>query len=246
MNKIYLILVILLCVGMLAGCVKSQQPAFTVHVDSINSGTNYDKKTYALFPGNKDTSSEDLQFREYASYVHLALSSIGLTKKEGENPADIAIFLAYGIGDAQTQQYTYSVPTWGVTGYSSSTTFGSVATYGNYGTYSGTTYNRPQYGITGATTNMGTYTTFFRWMILDAYDVPSYLKEKKIIPVWKTTVTSNGSSGDLRRVFPALLAASVQHIGTNTGQKLEISIYEDDPVISIVKGIPLQKNEQEK
>lgn len=235
---------VLLCFVTLAGCATTSQSTFNVQVDSINLSTVKDRKTYALLPGNKETSPEDLQYKEFSSYVHRALSSIGLTKASDENQANIVIFLAYGIGDPQRQQYAYSIPTWGVTGYSSSTTYGSVTSYGNNAAYSGTTYNTPRYGITGTTSHVGSNTTFLRWIILDAFDVASYLKENKMVPVWKTTVTSTGSSGDLRRVFPVLLAASAQYVGSDTGQKKEMSIYEEDPTVSFVKGIPLQKKEQ--
>ena len=56
-------------------------------------------------------------------------------------------------------------------------------------------------------------------------------------------VTSTGLSSDLRRVFPILIGASQQYIGTNTGQKLKIKIYEDDKRILDVKGLQKNKNE---
>ncbi len=198
-------LTLLLCFGILSGCVSARKPKYDVQIDSINSGISNGKKVYVLLPGNKNTSTDDLQFKEYVSYIDRAFSRIRLTKAEGGNAADIAIFLAYGITDPQTQQYTYSEPAWGVTGYSSSTTYGSLTSYGNTGTYSGTTYNTPQYGVTGETSHLGSYTTYSRWIILDAYYVTSYSNEKKMEPVWKTTITSIGSSGDLRRVFPILI-----------------------------------------
>lgn len=244
MKQCFLFLMTLASVMIFSGCASTTN--FLVNIDSINSGAVDKQKTYALFPGNKDTLPDDLQYKEYAFYVKRALSTIGLTPKEGDSPADIAIFLGYGISDPQMRQFTYSVPTWGVTGYSSSTTTGSVTSYGNYGTFSGTTHNTPQYGVTGATSHLGNYTSFFRWITLDAYDVASYLNGNKMVPVWKTNITSTGRSGDLRQVFPVLLAASAQHIGTNTGKKLEISISEEDPTVSYVKGIALQEKEQEK
>jgi hypothetical protein len=79
-------------------------------------------------------------------------------------------------------------------------------------------------------------------MILGAYDAPSYLKEKKWVPVWKTTVKNNDGSADLRRIFPIMLAASAPYIGTNTGQEFQLSIYENHPAVLFVKGIPQPKS----
>jgi hypothetical protein len=181
-----------------------------------------------------------LQFKEFATYIHRALLAQGFTKAESLERAEIAIFLAYGIGDPQEHSYTYALPVWGQTGVSSSTTFGTLKTYGSFGTYSGTTTYTPTYGITGYATQVGTYTTYFRFMLLNAYDLDAYKKENKLSGVWKTTATSTGSSGDLRRVFPILVAASKQYFGLNTEQKIEILLEETSPAVIEIKGITTQ------
>ena len=52
-------------------------------------------------------------------------------------------------------------------------------------------------------------------MILDAIDLNEYRETEKEVQLWKTTVTSTGTSGDLRQVFPILVAASQEHIHNN-------------------------------
>ena len=74
-------------------------------------------------------------------------------------------------------------------------------------------------------------------MVLDAIDFDEYKANKKEVQLWKTTVTSTGSSGDLRRVFPILVAASQQYIGKNTGQKVEVNLSEGDARVIEIKGI---------
>lgn len=73
--------------------------------------------------------------------------------------------------------------------------------------------------------------------MLAAYDLEVYRREDKEIQVWKTTVTSSGSSGDLRRVFPILVAASRPYIGVNTGQQVKVILDENDRAVVDVKGI---------
>ncbi len=226
---------LLLGVLLLSGC-ATIQPQFHVRVDSI-SGEKPDKSSYILLPGNKDTKAEDLQFKEYVAYVNRALIKQGFVPAESFEKANVAIFLVYGIGDPQEHQYSYSLPTWGQTGVSSSYTTGTISSYGGYGSYSGTTTYTPTYGVTGSTTHIGSYTTFFRFMVLDAVDLDEYKKSKKEVQLWKTTVTSAGSSGDLRRVFPILVAASQQYVGKNTGQKVEVNLYEEDERVIEIKGI---------
>jgi len=219
----------------ISGC-ATMQPQYIVRVDSISGGAA-GKNSYILLPGNKDTKEEDLQFKEYAAYVNRALIKQGFVPSESFEKANVAIFLGYGIGEPQEHQYSYSIPIWGQTGVSSSHTTGTVSSYGGYGSYSGTTTYTPTYGVTGSTTHIGSYTTYFRFMVLDAVDLDEYKKSKKEVQLWKTTVTSAGSSGDLRRVFPILVAASQQYVGKNTGQKVEVNLYEEDQRVIEIKGI---------
>ena len=219
----------------MSGCATTQ-PQFSVMVDSIG-GAIAEKNSYSLLPGNKETKADDLQFKEYAAYVNRALIKQGFVPAESFEKANVAIFLVYGIGDPKESQYSYALPTWGQTGISSSYTSGTVSSYGGYGSYSGTTTYTPTYGVTGSTTHIGSYTTYFRFMVLDAVDLDEYKKSKKEVQLWKTTVTSAGSSGDLRRIFPILVAASQQYIGKNTGQKVEVDLYEEDERVIQVKAI---------
>lgn len=246
--RIYLSLLSLLVGMILLSSCATTQPKFHVYVDSI-SDSSVDKKSYILLPGNKDTKADDLQFKEYASYVNRSLIKHGFVPVKSFENANVAIFLVYGIGDPQEKQYSYSLPVWGQTGISSSTTYGtsntygSLNTYGNYGTYSGntsssstTTYN-PTYGIKGYTSHTGTMVTYFRFMILEAIDLDEYKSTKKEVQLWKTTVTSSGSSGDLREVFPILVAASSPYISINTGKQIKVIISENDERVLEIKAI---------
>jgi hypothetical protein len=227
----------LLGVGvLLAGCAVTQH--FNVRVDSLAHVGAPTKRSYVLLPGNKGMTAGDLQFQEYAAYVHRALAARGFIQARRFEDADIAVFLAYGIGNPQTHVYSYSLPVWGQTGYSGSSTYGTLNTFGGYGTYSSTTTYTPTHGITGYSTEVGTYTTYFRFVLLDAYDLATYRREKKLAQVWRSTVTSTGSSGDLRRVFPAMVAGSARHLATNTGQRIEIVVDEESPAVRDIKGVP--------
>lgn len=218
------------------GCAPTV-PSFTVNVDTIGDAEEFNT-SYVLIPGNKDTTAEDLEFKEYASYVERALSELGFIKAESFDDAATAIFLGYGIGEPQEQQYTYSEPTWGQTGVSSTTTTGSVSSNGSY---SETTTYTPTYGITGSTTHYDSNITYLRFMFLDAVDLNEYKKSKKEIQIWKTKVSSSGSSGDLRRIFPILVAASQNNIGKNTGTMITVNLLENDPSVLEIKGIAVNK-----
>lgn len=220
----------------LSGCAGIPPTRFVSNVDSLAQADAVAKTLYVLLPGGKGVETGDLQFQEYAAYVEKVLSEKGFVKVATFQNANVAIFLAYAIGDPETYQYTYSLPTWGQTGVSSSNTYGTVSSYGGMATYSATTTHTPTYGITGSTTHVGTDTVYSRFLFLDAYDVPTYLREKKMTQVWKTSVVSTGSSGDLRLVFPYMVAAMKPYLGTNTGRRIEVEVPENDPAVQVLRG----------
>ncbi len=215
----------------LAGCKAATQ--FHVEVDSLSSYSPSVESTYLLLPGNKDTQRTDLQFQEFSQYLKRVLEEQGFREVHTLDDADLAIFLGYAISGPKEKQYSYSTPVWGQTGYSSSSTYGTVNSFGNY---SGITHHNPQYGITGYQQHSGSYTHFTRYMFLNAYDAREYMKTKKEIQVWKTTVTSTGSSNDLRLIFPYLIAASKDYLGKNTENKIQVIFKENDPAVLKVKG----------
>lgn len=221
-----------------SGCATTGQPQFVVNVDSLASPTAASKKTYELLPGNDGTTWDDLQFQEYAAYVIRALTYQGFELATDSEEADIAIILAYGIGDPKTQQYSYTIPVWGKTGVSSSKTTGNISSYGNSASYSGTTTYTPTYGVSGYRTGTGTSTTYSRYIIIGGFDLEQYEATGKAVELWHTNITSSGSSGDLRRLFPVLMGAAASHLGTNTGQKVTVRLYESDDMVTSVKGIP--------
>lgn len=225
-------------ISLLQACVVG--PQYNVHVDSISSPAAALKTKYFLLPGLKGVDASDLQYREYSVYVERALALRGFTKASTIQEANVVILLGYGIGDPETREYTYSLPTYGQTGIASANTYGTINSYGNTATYSGTTTYTPTYGITGSTTYTGTSTTFYRFMWLDALDLDEFRKSEKQVPLWKTTVSSTGYSGDLRLVFPILVAASKPHIGSNTGQKMLIILHGGDKRVDEIKGFSSQ------
>jgi len=213
-----------------------QPTIFESNVDSLAQTDAAQKKRYVLMPGGKGVEAGDLQFQEFAAYIEKILMERGFVKVSAFADADVAIFLAYAIGDPRTYQYSYSLPTWGQTGVSSSNTFGTVSSYGGMATYSGTTTYTPTYGITGSTTHVGTDTVYTRFLFLDAYDVATYVRDKKMSQVWKTSVVSTGSSGDLRLVFPYMVVAVKPYFGTNTGRKIKVEVPANDPAVQVLRG----------
>ena len=241
---------------LVAGCTTTK-PVFHVSVDSINSGTPLVGKKCIVAPGAENININDLQFREFASYVERVLVSKGYEITDDFETADVAVLLGYGIGDPEEHYYTYSVPVWGQTGVSSSTTTGSANTFGNiysYGSsanlsgttsHSSTTTYTPSYGVVGSSSHVGSFVTYTRYIFLQAYDLNAYRQTQEENQLWKTEIVSTGSSGDLRRVFPILIAGAMPYVGENTGQKVKVQLHEDNEAVLTVKGIQIEETLKE-
>jgi hypothetical protein len=208
-------------------------PRYAVDIDSINSPGAEAKNRYVLMPGEEGVNSENLQFKEFSAYVDRALASKGFTKVDDINNADISVYLSYGIGDPQEHEFAYSFPVWGEIGYITSYRYVRVYpnTYRTFLTYT------PVFGIIDNDVHTGSYTTYKRFLILDAADLAASKTAGKSIQLWQTSVTSTGTSGDLRLAFPVLLAAAKDYIGANTGKKVQVILRNDDKRVLEIKGI---------
>lgn len=215
----------------LSGCAS-----YDVRVDAISSQkTSTPGNSYYLFSGLKGVDTSDLQFQEYAHYIDCAMAEKGYTRSKDVDSADVALFLSYGIGDPKESMSSYAIPVYGQTGVSSAYTSGSVRSYGSNAYYSGTTTFTPQYGLKGFATGVKSRTTYFRYFLLDAFDLKTYREKNNSVQLWSTKVTSNGSSGDLRTVFPVMVGAAKEYFGRNTGKQLSFDMYDWSPEVVSVK-----------
>jgi len=212
------------------GCVGSK---IHVYVDSI--GNTKQDSSYLLLSGNKNVTKDDLQFKEYSSYVKKVLSKKGFTFVDNPKVAEQAIFLSYGISAPSKTNSTISMPIYGQTGVSSSYTNGTLNTYGNRTTYSGNTTYIPKYGVTGYNNIPISKINYTRYITLNAIDIKEFIKTEKYINLWKTKIISTGSTGDLRKIFPYLVIAGEKYIGTNTGEQIKVVVYETDSRVKEIK-----------
>lgn len=215
---------------MVGGC----GPKFEVHVDGLAAPGSTKGATYALLPADKNTPPDDLQFREFADQAHRALAKSGYQRRDNPSDANLVVFLGYGIGPPRQEYFNYSVPVYGQTGSTSQTT-GTVQTYGGYGTINATTTSTPTYGLVGYSNQVGTVTLRTRWALLDAYDGAASKAGGRGVKSWETMAVSDGTSSDLRLVFPAMLAAMQPAIGTSTGKQQRISIADSDPAVTSIR-----------
>ena len=186
-----------------------------------------DATTITILPYNEKEYSS-LEFEAFAKKLAKKLEDAGYTvidNAEGGNP-ELVAFLAYGIDDGTMVTEAYSIPQWGVTGYSGSHTTGTVSTFGNTGFYSGTTTYQPQYGITGYSTGTTSYAVYTRALILDIYNVNDLLngQSKRI---YESKLTSQGSCGAIGPVFDEMLEALFEEFPGKSGETRNATVMMD-------------------
>jgi predicted nucleotidyltransferase len=84
------------------------------------------------------------------------------------------------------------------------------------------------YGIVGSTTKYDSYTTYFRYCKIEAFDLKLLREGGVEKQLWSTIITSTGRSDDLRQAMPYMIAGARDYIATDTGRKVEIIVPEDD------------------
>jgi hypothetical protein len=206
-----------------------------VDIDSIGNHPEY-AKSYILSSGMNNINDNDLQFKEYAEYVNRALKEKGYQLSDFGN-ANIGIMLSYGISEPHTEYGISSKPIFGQTGVSSSHTTGSINTFGNMATLNANTTYTPSYGVVGNKIETISNTSYNRYITLQAVDLNIYRTTRDMKPIWKVKMTSNGASGDLRLIFPVMIGAGKEYIGTNTGKSIKVIIAEDDEKVLAVKNL---------
>jgi len=186
-----------------------------------------DHSSYILASAQADITDGDLQFQEFSRYVERAFSAKGMKRTTDPDKADVVVLLSYGIGDPKTFQSSVAIPVWGPTGISSLNTTGRVI--GN--SFSSTTTVTPSYGIAGYS-NIETSNTYYtRNARLVAFKKDE-LKKGGSNQLWKVSIVSTGSSGDLRFIFPFLMTAASPYIGKNPGRMVTVQLPVNDPSVA--------------
>jgi hypothetical protein len=172
--------------------------------------------TFAVLPYQWQNGS--LEFQTYAKAINAELQRKGFVAAPLDQ-AQYVVFLAYAIDSGREVRYSY--PIYGETGVSSSHTSGTVQTYGNTASYSGTTTYTPTYGVVG--TGQGSRTEYKRVVRLDILD-KSALAAGQISKVYEGEVVSAGSTGQLSAVMPTLLKAFFTDFPGKTGQSKTVTL----------------------
>ena len=169
-----------------------------------NLPANYVGSTIAVvaYPPEKN---EGLAWRNHRTIFENELRKKGFRVTNAEAPDYVAI-VSYGIDDGTTTTSLVSKPVYGQTGGGTTTHSGNIGSYsGGYGSYYGTSYTQPTYGIVGTSTSTVSETKFRRAVTVNIEDHRT--KER----VFEGTLKSGGSCGNMTVIVPYLASAMFQN-----------------------------------
>jgi len=220
----------LILLALTGACATTPQPLrFRTEIDALTAADvqSVAGKRYVILPGNTDGNPQDLQFIEFAGYIEKILNNRGYLKADKPQNSDLVMFLSYGVGSPESRQLAYDVPMWN-----------DFYPYGPYGMGMYRYYRGyyPGWGVGGYSQRVESYTTFRRYLLLEACETATYLQSGQRKQIWRANVQSSGLSNDLRLVFPYLAAAMQPYLGTNTGHMVTVDIDESDPLVGSLLG----------
>jgi hypothetical protein len=196
----------------LAGCAVVRSQVAVFHELPVKT----EPIKYAVMPLKEQEGS--LEHKSYERLVKIELNKKGFVDASLAD-AEVIVFLDYGIDSGK--EVISSYPIIGRTGTSSSYSSGMVSSYGGYATYSGTTYNRPTYGVVGSGARSDT--VFSRFLRLDILDKSS-LTDGKVTKLYEAKVTSAGASGQVAAVMPQMLKALFEEFPGKSGTTRQVDV----------------------
>jgi hypothetical protein len=162
---------------------------------------------------------DSLEFKTYAREMERRLVVRGFRVVSIDDRPQLVGFFDFGIDSGREVLSSYAIPQWGVTGYSGAYTSGVINTYGNTGTYSGTTTYVPQYGVTGYSTGVVSNTVYSRFINFDVVRIEPGKEPRK---VYEGRLRSAGSCGNLASILPTLMDGLLQEFPGATSRRVTL------------------------
>ena len=242
-KKKRLLIGLIAAVSLLAGCMTR----YAMKVDAIKAASELPGKDYVLLPGSEGLAKNDLYFKEFSIYVEKALANNGYRPVARKEDCQLLIYLSYGIGEPRTTLYSglfddtppFVNAAWApqplplVLAADASPPAASPPPVVTVPRVVRPPFFYPRYFESYP--NIRVYTSYRRYLILEAVDYRASLRRGEAVPVWKVTVSNWGENYDLREIFPALVAAGTPYIGTDTGKNVEVILKAGDVRIQQLK-----------
>ena len=221
--RFFCVLALLVC--LLGACARTVRVEVNSFVDraAAQQAGHLEGRRCLVLPAKADVNPDDLQFREFSAQVSASLAQKGCAPAQGLEDADLAVMLAYGIGEPViVEQRNYVVyHRWGRRGR-----------------------GMPDHVPVTTTYIFNTCSLNLEARLVEKTAAPSGGAKKDSAPsaqqaeagaklgrqVWKLDAAHVGLQSDLRALFPWLLAAAGEYYGVDSGQTIPIRVGAEDLV----------------
>jgi hypothetical protein len=153
-----------------------------------------------------DAQRGSAEYDVHARSLVRRLQQQGLQQAENPASADYAVLFNYGM--AGSRIVSGAVPLWGQTGGGTSYQSGTVSAFGSggsaIGSYSGTTYTAPTYGVVGMVPY--SYQQHSRFLLIRMIDLKRSSKDN-LVAAWEAQATSTGSASSFAPVAECMFDA---------------------------------------
>ena len=212
MNKIIILLILAVSI---AGC-QTVKPFIEANISSFSELPKalVGKSIYLL--AHPQEKNDTLEWKSYRKIFESGFRKSGFTITELAS-ADYVAFISYGIDGGKVTQDTVTTPVYGSTGGGTTYHSGTVSSYGGgYGSYSGTSYSMPTYGVVGSSTSIVSGEQFSRNIAIDIVDRKT-LKSEKPVKVYEGRVRSAGTCSQMNQVIDELVQGFFQKFPNGSG-----------------------------
>lgn len=156
--------------------------------------------------------NESLSWKTKKGVIETELAKKGFRVVQHSGARYLAV-VSYGIDGGTTTTETVSTPIYGQTGGGYTTHTGTVtSSYGSYGTFYGSSYTMPTYGIVGTDVSSYDVTTYKRALSVNIEDLEGGER------VFEGSLSSKGTCGNISIIFPYLAEAMFEKFPDGTGR----------------------------
>ena len=171
--------------------------------------------------------NSSLEFKSYKRKVELELGQHGFRVLSKPENSDYVAFFSYGIGSGATTTHSGSTPVFGQTGGGTTMHSGTVSSYGSgglsQGSYYGSSYTMPTYGIVGSQSYSYNVTTYSRNVAMDIVKTKS-LQEGSPDKVYEMRLISKGTCGQINEVMDEFIHAIFLKFPGKNGSSKRITV----------------------
>lgn len=227
--------------ALMAGC----QNTYNLKVDALTRPQTAvaaeQAVSYRIRPKNPSIEEDTLRYREAKEFVKTALSGKGMYEASDPDKADVVVEMDYGVSEPRVKQEVRTEPIYvtipGRT-YTQLVVVGTDA-QGNPIYRTITIQEPPTTEHVGDREYLVTVINYEKHLRLSARENAPVAEGRPPPEIWTVDVSSEGESRDLRKYLPALAAATMDYIGTDTGGQKSVKLQDkkDGAVDFVKKGL---------